>query len=225
MKVLQTSFHGDHNLGLFGKASDKFCIIGNFIQEKTFQKIEEILKVKAVRLTIANTDLVGIFCCLNSNGILIPKIAKDSEIEKFKNLKKEFGIELKILKSRFTALGNLILCNDNGAVLSDLFSKKDKREIEECLDVESEYGSVAGMTTAGSCGIASNRGCLLHRDANEKETENVENILKVDADIGTANFGSPFVGSCCLANSNGGLVGESTTGPEINRLMEALGFP
>jgi translation initiation factor 6 len=224
MKVLQTNFHGDHNLGLFGKASDRSCIIGNFIQEKTFQKIEDALRVKVVKLTVANTDLIGIFCCLNSNGILLPKIVKDSEIEKFKILKKELGIELKILKSKFTALGNLILCNDNGAVVSDIFSKREKREIEECLDVESEYGSVAGMSIVGSCGIASNRGCLLHRDANEKEIENVENILKVNVDIGTANFGSPFVGSCCFANSNGGLVGESTTGPEINRLMEALGF-
>jgi translation initiation factor 6 len=224
MKVFQTDFHGDHNLGLFGKASDKYCIVGNFIQEKTFQNIEEVLRVKPIKLTIANTDLIGIFCCINSNGILIPKIAKESEIEKFKVLKKEFGIELKIIKSRFTALGNLILCNDNGAVLSDLFSKKDKREIEECLGVESEYGSVAGMSIVGSCGVASNRGCLLHRDANEKEIENVEKILKVDVDIGTANFGSPFVGSCCLVNSSGGLVGESTTGPEIGRLMETLGF-
>lgn len=224
MKVFQTNFHGDHNLGLFGKASDKYCIVGNFIQEKTFQKIEDVLRVKVVKLTIASTDLVGIFCCLNSNGVLLPKIVKDSEIEKFKILKKELGIELKILKSKFTALGNLILCNDSGAVLSDIFSKREKRDIEECLDVESEYGSVAGMSIDGSCGIASNRGCLLHRDANEKEIENVENILKVNVDIGTANFGSPFVGSCCFANSNGGLVGESTTGPEINRLMEALGF-
>jgi translation initiation factor 6 len=222
MKVLQTNFHGDHNLGLFGKSSDKFCILGNFIQDKTVQKIENVLKVKSIKLTVANTDLIGIFCCFNSNGILLPKIVKETEIEKFKILKKEFGVELKILKSRFTALGNLILCNDNGVVVSDVFSKKDKKIIEDCLGVGSEYGSVAGMSIVGSCGVATNRGCLLHRDASEKEIENVQNVLKVEADIGTANFGSPFVGSCCFANSSGGLVGESTTGPEISRLMEAL---
>jgi len=224
MKVLQTNFHGDPNLGLFGKSSDKFCILGNFIQDKTAQKIEDALNVKQIKLTIANTDLVGIFCCFNSNGILLPKIVKETEIEKFKILEKEFGIELKILKSKFTALGNLILCNDNGAIVSDVFSKKDKKIIEDCLSVGSEYGTVAGMSIVGSCGVASNKGCLLHRDASEKEIENVENVLKVEADIGTANFGSPFVGSCCFANSSGGVVGESTTGPEINRLMEALGF-
>ncbi len=211
-------------MGLFGKSSDNFCILGNFIQDKTVQKIEDVLKVKPIKLTVANTDLIGIFCCFNSNGILLPKIVKETEIEKFKILKKEFGVELKILKSKFTALGNLILCNDNGAVVSDVFSKKDKKIIEDCLGVGSEYGSVVGMSVVGSCGVATNRGCLLHRDASEKEIENIENVLKVGADIGTANFGSPFVGSCCFANSNGGLVGESTTGPEISRLMEALGF-
>lgn len=224
MKVLQTNFHGDHNLGLFGKTSDKFCILGNFIQDKTVQKIEEILKVKTVKLTVANTDLLGIFCCFNSNGILLPKIVREGEIKKFEILKKEFGVDLKVLKSKFTALGNQILCNDNGAVVGDVFSKKDKKTIEDCLGVGSEYGSVAGMSIVGSCGVVSNKGCLLHRDANEKEIENIENVLKVRVGIGTANFGSPFVGSCCFANSNGGLFGESTTGPEINRLMEALGF-
>lgn len=209
-------------MGLFGKSSDRFCILGNFIQDKTVQRIEDALKVKSIKLTVANTDLIGIFCCFNSNGILLPKIVNGAEIEKFKILKKEFGIELKILKSKFTALGNLILCNDNGVVISDVFSKKDKKIIEDCLGADGEYGSVAGMSIVGSCGVTTNKGCLLHRDASEKEIEKIEEILKVKADIGTANFGSPFIGSCCFANGNGGIIGESTTGPEINRFIETL---
>jgi translation initiation factor 6 len=219
---LQTNFYGDHNLGLFGKSSDRFCLVGNFVQEKTKQKIEEVLKVKVIRATVANTDLVGIFCCLNSNGILLPRILTRTEVENFKKLKKEFGVNLEVLKSKFTALGNLVLCNDKGAVVSRLFSKTNKKRIEDCLGVEADYCSVAGMHTVGSTGVASNKGCVVHRDASEKEVKKIGEILKVQTDIGTANFGSPFVGSCAFGNSNGIVLGQSTTGPEITRFMEVL---
>ena len=221
LRILQTNFYGDHNLGLFGKASDRFCLLGN-VQEKTKQKIEEVLKVNVIKASTVNTDLIGVFCCFNSNGILLPKILTRTESENFKKLKKEFGMNLEILKSKFTAIGNLVLCNDKGAVVSKLFSKTDKKKIEDCLGVESDYCSIAGIHTVGSTGIASNKGCVLHRDANEREVEIIEQVLKVQTDIGTANFGSPFVGSCCFANTSGAVIGESSTGPEINRIMEIL---
>ena len=129
-----------------------------------------------------------------------------------------------VINTKFTALGNLVLCNDKGAVMSSVISKKEKKKIEDCLGVGGEYGSLASITTVGSCGIATNKGCLVHRDASEEEIKVVENILKVPVDIGTANFGSPFVGSCIIANSNGAVIGESTTGPEVTRIMEALLF-
>jgi translation initiation factor 6 len=106
--------------------------------------------------------------------------------------------------------------------VSKVFSKKEKKEIEDCLGVEAVFSSIAGIQTVGSCGIATEKGCLLHRDAKEEEIKIVEEVLKVKVDIGTANFGSPFVGSCIIANSKGALVGESTTGPEIVRIQEAL---
>jgi translation initiation factor 6 len=208
---------------LYGRSSDKICILGNILEKKR-EIIEDVLKVKSVALTLSNTDFVGIFCALNDNGILLPKIITDSEKEKFSELKKLFGININVLNSKFTALGNLILCNENGALISKLFSIKDRRVIEDCLGIESSFSTIGGIQTVGSCGIATNRGCLLHRDASEDEIKLAEEVLKVKVDIGTANFGSPFVGSCAIANSNGAIIGESTTGPEITRLEEALGF-
>jgi len=52
----------------------------------------------------------------------------------------------------------------------------------------------------------------------------IEDVLKVEGDIGTVSFGSPFVGASLLANSRGFLVSEQTTGPELQRIDEALGF-
>lgn len=222
MRVLQTDFFGDHNVGLFAKSSDKLCVMGNNISAGGASKIHEALGAEVFSTTIANTELAGIFCALNSNGIVLPKIVTDHELNLFKEKAERKGMSVATLGSKFTAIGNLILCNDKGAVISDFLSSKDKRIIEGCLDVEADYGSVAGLQSIGSCGIATNRGCVLHRDASEQELDNIQEILKVDTDIGTANFGSPFLGSAGFASSKGVVVGESTTGPEVTRIMETL---
>lgn len=223
MKVGQLNFYGDHNLGLYGKACDKFCIIGN-IEEKNIDQIKKLLNAECIRTTISNTDFIGILAVFNENGILLPKIANSNEIEFFSKIGKQFGLNCEILESKFTAIGNLILCNSKGAVISKLFGRNEKKKIEECLGVESCYENVAGMKTVGSAGVATNKGCLLHRDAEEKEIEQIKSILKVEVGIGTVNFGSPFVGSAIIANSNGAIIGESSTGPEVVRIQETLGF-
>lgn len=222
MRALQTDFLGDHNIGLFTKASDKLCLAGYHISDKRIADLKKTLRVEVSQLSVANSEIVGIFCAMNSNGIIVPHIATSSEVKVFRELAEEKGISFGMLKSKFTALGNLILCNDKGAVVSDLFSDKEKENISDFLGVDVDYGSVAGLKSVGSCGIATNKGCVIHRDASEEELDNFQKILGVDTDVGTANFGSPFVGSCAVANSNGLVAGESTTGPEITRMMETL---
>lgn len=222
MKILSLNFFGDCNIGLFGKSCDSFCLISSIIPEEIKRKIEDLLKVRVFSLSIAETEFIGLFLSFNSNGILAPKIVNERERKILENIKNEMEINLAFLKTKHTAIGNLVICNDNGAIVSKLFRKDEKRVIEDCLDVEAEYCKIAGLDIVGSCGLATNKGCLLHRDSSEKEIEIVEKILKVEVGIGTVNFGSPFVSSGIISNSNGILIGEKTTGAEITRIMEAF---
>ena len=218
LQLIQTNFFGDHNLGLYAKCSDSVCLLGNFISKKAEEKIASILSVEVVKTTFSGTDFAGIFSSMNSNGVVLPNIMKKFEIDKLKPVFKSFDLNYAILGSKFNCLGNLILCNDNGAVISKTFSKADKKKIENILNVEAEFGTVAGMNIVGSSAVATNKGCFIHRDGSENEIQKIEDVLKVKADIGTANFGSPFVGSCFFANCNGAVVGDSTTGPESERI-------
>ncbi len=43
-------------------------------------------------------------------------------------------------------------------------------------------------------------------------------------DIGTVSFGSPLVGSAILATTKGLITGTKTSGPELGRIEDALGF-
>jgi len=219
-RVEKLSFFGDPNIGLFAKASDKVCLIGEEILEKDVNVVESILKVPIKRLTIGGTSLVGIFVAMNSNGILLPKIVEEEELKRIIELDMNFAV---LEKTKYTALGNLILCNDKGALISPLL-RKEAKVIADILDVEIVEGTVAKLPIAGSCGSANNNGVLLHRDATEEEITVIEDVLKVEADIGTVNFGSPFVASGLITNSKGVLIGDLSTGPEIARIVEALGF-
>ena len=222
MNLSQLNFYGDPNIGMYVKASDKFCLSGNIVPEHDEKELVKFLGVKVKKALIAGTDFIGLFSAMNSNGILLSKLVTDNEMKRFKKIADEFGVNLSIIESKFSALGNLVLCNDSGAVVSKLFGKRDLEKIKDCLNVEVVQTKIAHADVVGSCGVATNKGCLLHRDTSEKEIELVGEVLKVDADIGTANFGSPFVGSCLISNSNGTLMGDRTTAPEMQRIVDTL---
>ncbi|MDY6776978.1 MAG: translation initiation factor IF-6, partial [Candidatus Nanohaloarchaea archaeon] len=168
---------------------------------------------------MAGTDLLGVFAAGNSSGIVVPDIVTEHERE----VLEEKGVEYMVLESKYTAFGNLLLCNDEGCLISRELEDR-KEEIGEFLDVPVKTGTVAGLDIPGSCGVATNQGVLLHRDASEEELERVEEALGVEGDIGTVNFGTPYVHSGVLADSENVLVGNDTTGPEVQRVQEALGL-
>lgn len=207
---------GNYNIGLIARATDKFCLTG---PPGLPPIATDILKVDTLSTTLLSIRYTGMFSACNSSGIIIPSIAEKEEIENLKSL----GINVLSLDIKETALGNLILVNDKGCVISNSLNV-DKKAIEDCFGCEVISGTIAGLDLVGSCGVATNKGLLVHRDCSEPELEKIEGVLKVKGDIGTANFGSPFVGAFIVANSNGFLVSERTTGPEMARIDEALGF-
>jgi translation initiation factor 6 len=177
-----------------------------------FNSIDEILKVPVTKKSIMNTNFVGLFTAGNSKTLLVPELAGKLKV----------NIPVKVIKSKYTCLGNLILCNDHGALVSPLL-KKQLSAISKALEVKAEVGTIAGLSVVGSCGLANNQGCIVHPDIKKTEAEQIEKVLGVEVDRGTLNHGSPYVGACALANSKGVLVGVLTTSPELVRIEETLG--
>jgi len=222
--LIKTVFNGDPNLGLYGFATDKYAFLGP-LSEKDSKTVEKVLKVKAITNSIAGTRFVGIFAIGNSKGILLPHITTENELKDIKQKFKEEGIKIniEILKDKQTALGNLITCNDHACIISKSL-EKHKKLIEEVLEVPVTVLDFEESDMIGSYTIATNKGFLLNMYATEEDYEKVRQALKVEGDIGTVNFGSPFVKSGIIANSQGVIIGRETTGPEIARIDEALGF-
>ena len=216
--MLRTNFDGDPNLGLYGFATDKYCIMGN---DRYSAKLKDVLKVHIHSWPLFNMDLIRLFCTGNSTGVIVPHMLKDYDRDILDKMKKHF--EMLIIKDRYSSVGNLILLNDNGVILSPLL-KKHKKEIEKFFGVRCETTTIAGLSIVGNLGFATNKGCLLSPKVREREKKIIEKTLQVDADITTVNFGSPYPGAGLIANSNGFAVSEQSSGPELGRITDVLGF-
>lgn len=207
---VKANFKGDPNIGLYGLMTDSYALVP---PEFTV----EINGLDIVEMTVAGTPLLGLFMAGNSNKLLVPEIVEDYEKDKLK----QAGIPFTVLKSEYTALGNMILANSKGCLVSENLSEKVEKLSDE-LEVQIEIIEVAGLDIPGSAGVANDKGVLLHRDSSEAELKKAEKVLGVEGDIGSVNFGSPYVGTGVIANSEYLVVGDSTKGPELGRISTAL---
>jgi len=218
--IRKANLYGNSNLGVAISTTDKAALVPSNLSEAMENLIENTLGVSVIRTPISGSNLAGALSVGNSNGFLVSPFTLDSEIEKIK----ESGMEVQRIPDRFTAVGNIILANDNGAIVNPMLSDESLEVIEDVLDVEVQRRSIASFKITGSVAVATNKGVLVHPSASEDELKFIENVMKVPADIGTVNKGIKLVGACTVANSEGVIVGSDTTGPELARIEEALGF-
>ena len=211
---------GSPNLGVSISATEKIAITPSNILDSMEDLITECLGVEVIRTPISGSNLTGALTCGNSNGFVVSRYAFDNELEKIR----EHGIEVERIPDKLTAVGNILLANDSGALVHPLISDKSVELISDVLDVEVQRGSIANYKITGSVANATNKGVLVHPAATEDELKSIENLFKTPADVGTVNNGTQLVGSCSVANSNGVMVGLNTTGPELARIEEAFGF-
>ncbi len=208
-------YQGDINLGFHGIVSESFSVVApGFNRAEVFgtKKVFEGLR-------ISNTDLIGLFAAGNSEGIILPNIVSDHE----KKLLEKNDINYMVIDSKHTAIGNLVLVNDKGCLISEVL-EPFREEISDFFGVPVETGVLAGTGMVGSAGFVTEKGLLVHREAEREELEIAEKVLGVKGDIGTVNFGSPYVGTGIIGNSKAVMVGNNTTGPETARIDKALGF-
>ncbi len=217
MAIARVDFSKDSNIGLYGFATDEYCLTGH-ISKKPTAELEKALGVKAIKSTIIGTDLAGIFSAGNSNGVIVSDRMYSNELKTLKS-----KLNVLVLETKYTAIGNLILSNDRGCVVSgDL--REYAGEIGDFLGVKPVISTLWGLEIIGSLSITTNKGCIVTKEASEEEIKILEKTLKVKLGYSTVNYGSSFVRSGVIANSNGAAIGYSTTGPEMQLVAEALGL-
>jgi translation initiation factor 6 len=191
------------------------------MSEKSMEIIERTFNLPVVQSTVATLDAVGLLCTATSNGIIVPYTASDDELSR---IRKSTDVNVDWIDSKMTALGNIVLANDKGAICHPEFEAKAVKKISDTLGVEALRGTVAKLPIVGSNTIATNLGAVVHPLATDEEIDTITQLLKVVVEVGTVNRGSPYTKLGVIANTDGMIAGTETTGVELAHISQVLGL-
>ncbi len=213
-------FHENPNIGVYCRANDSIVFLQKNLLKRVKNKISSALDTSIVELSIADSTIIGSLLALNSQGVVVTDFADKETVDKIK----EQGLDVFVVKDVINAAGNDILVNDNGALIHPDIKDYSMKKIGETLGVPVKKGTIASIKTIGMAAVVTNKGCLCHPKVTDEEKKQLEKLFDVSVMIGTVNHGVPMIGSGLVANTKGAIIGKFTTGIEMGRIEEALGF-
>ena len=219
MGIFKYDVYRSPNVGIYAKCNDNFVFIPNGFAITKVKNLCEFLKTDHIFTSVANTRLLGVLMVMNNNGILLPRNSLEEEVV---HLKKSTGLNVDILDTKHTAIGNLICVNDKGGIMSPLIPSEYVKKVEDVLGIEVIRKKVAGYQQTGAMAKANSHGGIIHPATEEEDVKTMSQVLGVDLEPATINGGSPFVSSGILANNKSMVVGSLTNGPELMMLTKAF---
>ncbi len=211
MPVILSDIFGDPNVGIFSFANERIAVLPAGTSAKKLASFKQTLGVEPYGVGIAESRLVGIYLAGNSNAVLAPYITTKRELKVLRSA----GVPVVVVKENKTALGNLVLCNDYGAVVDPRLKPKTVEAITKALRVPHSTATVAGLPHVGALATASNSGVLANPKITDDEKRKISQTLGVPIYSGTVNSGVPYPKSGLVVNSKGAVVGSHTIGSEL----------
>ena len=202
-----------------------FAAVGNVLfhppelPKPALELMNDALGLESCAITIGGSHLVGALLSGNSRGMAVADIATEGDIETLTS----YG-DVVVMEGGVNTAGNLLIVNEQGVVASPSVPDDGLEIIAEVMGVDVMATTIAGHDVVGSLGVCNDQGVLLHPDVTPDEVQAIEKVLGVPPMVGTVGFGSPYVGAGICATNNGALAGTETTGPELNRIEDALGL-
>tara|TARA_B100000900_G_C20573336_1_gene714260 strand:- start:1347 stop:2009 length:663 start_codon:yes stop_codon:yes gene_type:complete len=210
---------GNSQVGVYLSVIGKNIFYPSSLDKSAISEVEKAFDLEMHPMLIGGSSLLGSLMVGNNKGIAVADIATEEDLDTLSS----FG-EIVILESGVNAAGNLVECNDYGAVVSKSIPTPGVELIGEVLGVKTARTRVSGQDTIGSLLVANNKGILSHPDVTSTEVKIIESVMNVPVMVGTVCFGSPYVGAGCVTSESSALVGSGSTGPELNRIEDALGL-
>ncbi len=219
MDIFKHDVYRGPNIGVYAAVCDRHVFLPRGFAAQKVKRISGDLGVGSILTSISNTRVIGVMMVANNTAILVPSTVTDAEV---KHLSESTDLNVAILDSKYTALGNLVCANDRGAIVSPEVPRADVAAIGDALGVETVQTRIAGYHQAGAVIVANSSGGVVHPEASEDEVALVADVLKVHVELATVNTGVPIVSSGLLINNNAVIAGTLTSGPEIMMLTRAF---
>ncbi len=215
MKIKRLKIMGSNYLGLFGITNDTLCFLPNNTEEDAIKTVETTLDVKVVTVNLYESALLAVFGKMNNKKAFLPEYILPKEIEEI-----EKEIKVKLIKTD-NALGNMLELNDTHAIVSESLTSNELKILQK-EGLELLQTNIAKTNAIGSAILLTNKSFVINPNASPEEIKKIQKFLGFSGGASTANTGDGFIRNSVLANKNGFVIGEATTGHEINRVDEAL---
>lgn len=210
---------GSPYVGLYCISTENLAIVPLGLTRKKVEGFRETLSVDVCATDIGGCRLVGALVAANSYGVAVPHFIEEEELRRIKEVT---DLNVQVMREKRTALGNLVLVNDKGAVVDPRLPNSTIKMLSDVFNVEVVKGEIYGLPCIGVFAIATNNGVLSHPSIREDEKRKLQEVLKVPVGTGTVSGGVPYVRTGLIANSRGAVVGSNTTGPELMAITRAL---
>jgi translation initiation factor 6 len=220
MHSVKYIIRGSDCIGAFASATDALIFVGNGLTGGDRATLADTLKAECRGISIANSNLIGVFMRGNSKGILLSNLTVDYELARIREAAPDLTIE--VLDSPLNAIGNNIIANDRVAIVNTEYDGPAVKMIGDTLDVEVIRRPVGEFRTVGANSILTNRGLVINNRCSDSEKEELDRATGFDSVRTTANTGSLGIGISAVANASGVVVGGTTTGYELAKILEGL---
>ena len=219
MGIFKYDVYRSPNVGIYTKVNDEFVFVPNGFATTKARNLADFLKTDYIFTSVANTRLLGPLMVVNNQGIILPRTSLEDEVT---HLKKNTGLNVAILDTKYTALGNLICVNDKGGIISPIIPGEYVKKIQDILGIEIIQKKIARYHQAGVMAVATSHGGIVHPNTEEDDINAMSEVLGVRLEAATINSGIPYVASGILANNKSLVVGTVTNGPELVMLTRAF---
>ena len=218
MAVILADVFGSPNIGVYCFCNEKLVVVPPGLTTKKINEFSKALDVDFCKTTIGGSTLIGALTAGNSNSILVPHIIRDYEFDRISKFCK-----VNVVETNWTALGNVILSNDFGAVIHPDATEELRTYVKNELNVQTIDARINNLSFVGSLAVATNKGAILSPNTSTEEQAAIGEALHVNVDVSTTNGGVSFVKSGIIANSKGAVVGPLTRGAELMQITRTLG--
>ena len=219
MPIETVDIFGSDQVGIHLAAVGNVLFHPHELPKQDLETLESVLNLEMHAISIGGSNLIGALVAGNSHGMAVADIATESDIDALT----AFG-DVVVMEGGVNTAGNLLLVNEQGAIASPSIPEDGLEIISEVMKVDVAATTIAGQDVVGSLGVTNDQGVLLHPDVVTEEVMLIEDVLGVAPMVGTVTFGSPYVGAGICASNHGAIAGSETTGPELNRIEDALGL-
>jgi translation initiation factor 6 len=210
-------FENSSEVGVFSKLTNAYCLVAIGGSENFYSTFEAELTdvIPVVKTSITGTRIIGRLCAGNKNGLLLPNMTTDQELQHLRNSLPD-EVVVQRVEERLSALGNCVVCNDHVALIHTDLDRETEELIADVLGVEVFRQTIAGNILVGSYCMFSNRGGLVHPHTSIEDLDELSTLLQVPLVAGTVNRGSEIIGAGMIVNDWTAFCGLDTTATELS---------